>query len=88
MYTVKEDTTFVGVSELRTKMDKILEKAKHGLVIIEKRHKPQAMLISPEEYEYLTDMLDITEDFVLGYIAQERVKNSTKADFVDIESLL
>ena len=88
MYTVKEETTFVGVSELRTKMDEILERAKHGLVIIEKRRKPQAMLISPEEYEYLTDMLDITEDFVLGHIAQERLKNSAKSDFVDIESLL
>ncbi|MCD6478256.1 MAG: type II toxin-antitoxin system Phd/YefM family antitoxin, partial [Candidatus Aenigmarchaeota archaeon] len=46
MITVKENTTLVGVSELRSGIDKILEKAREGLVIIEKRHKPAAVLLS------------------------------------------
>lgn len=88
MLTVKENTTFVGVSELRSGIDKILEKTRKGLVIIEKRRKPQAVLMSSEEYEYMTGMLDVAEDLVLGFIASERLKNSNESDYVDIESLL
>ena len=88
MLTVKENTTLVGVSELRSGIDKILEKARKGLVIIEKHHKPQAVLMSNEEYESMTGMLDIAEDLVLGFIAKERLENSQESDYVDIESLL
>ena len=88
MITLKENTTLVGVSELRSGLDKILEKARKGLVIIEKRHKPQAVLMSNEEYEYMTGMLDVAEDLVLGFIAKERLENSKESDYVDIESLL
>jgi prevent-host-death family protein len=88
MLTVKENTTFVGVSELRSGIDKILKKTRKGLVIIEKRRKPQAVLMSSEEYEYITGMLDVAEDLVLGFIASERLKNSNESDYVDIESLL
>ena len=88
MYTVKENTTFVGVSELRTGIEKILEKARKGLVIIEKRHKPQAVLMSTEEYEHLTNILDMAEDLVLGYIAADRFKTSKETDYLDIENLL
>ena len=88
MYTVKENTTLVGVSELRAGIDKILEKARKGLVIIEKRHKPQAVLMSNEEYEHLTNILDMAEDLVLGFIAVDRFKNSKETDYLDIETLL
>ena len=88
MITVKENTTLVGVSELRSGIDKILEKSRTGLVIIEKRHKPQAVLMSNEEYEHLTSILNMAEDLVLGFIATERFNNSKDSDYVDIESLL
>lgn len=87
MFTAREDTTLVGVSELRTKFDKILEKTKNGTVIIEKRNKAKAVLISNEEYERIMNLLETAEDFVLGYIASERLKNSKESDFVDIENL-
>lgn len=88
MYTVKENTTLVGVSELRKGIEKILEKARKGLVIIEKRHKPQAVLMSNEEYEHLINILELAEDLVLGFIASDRFKNSKESDYLDIESLL
>jgi len=88
MFTVKENTTLVGVSELRSGIEKILEKARKGPVIIEKRHKPQAVLMSNEEYEHLTNLLDMAEDIALGYIAADRFKNSKETDYLDIESLL
>ena len=80
MYTVKENTTLVGVSELRQGIEKILGKARNGLVIIEKRHKPQAVLMSNEEYEHLINILDLAEDLVLGFIASDRFKNSKESD--------
>lgn len=88
MFTVKENTTFVGVSELRSGIEKILKKARNGLVIIEKRHKPQAVLISNEEYEHLTNILDMAEDLVLGFIAADRFKKGKESDYLDIETLL
>lgn len=88
MFTVKENTTLVGVSELRKGIDKILEKARKGLVIIEKRHKPQAVLMSNEEYEHLTGIVDMAEDLVLGFAASERLKKSKESDYIDIETLL
>lgn len=86
--TYNENTTLVGVSELRTAIDKILEKARKGLVIIEKRHKPAAILMSKEEYEHIQHVLEIAEDLVLGFIAQDRYKNSSSEDYIDIETLL
>lgn len=88
MITLKENTTLVGVSELRSGIDKVLKKAQEGLVIIEKRHKPQAVLISNQEYEYIQKIMEMAEDFVLGYIAKERFENSNDNDYIDIESLL
>lgn len=36
MITVKENTTLVGVSELRTSIDKVLEKAQEGQSLLRK----------------------------------------------------
>jgi len=88
MITVKENTTLVGVSELRSGIDKILEKAQDGLVIIEKRHKPQAVLMSSKEYEYIQEIMEMAEDFVLGHIAKERFEKSSDSDYLDLESLM
>ncbi|MCK5012908.1 MAG: type II toxin-antitoxin system Phd/YefM family antitoxin [Candidatus Omnitrophica bacterium] len=88
MITIEENTTLVGVSELRTGIEKILEKARKGLVIIEKRRKPQAVLMSTEEYTHMQNVLEMAEDLVLGFIAQERFKNSKDSDYINIESLL
>jgi prevent-host-death family protein len=88
MITVKQNTTLVGVSELRKGIDAILEKTRHGLVVIEKRHKPAAVLMSNDEYESMQAMLEIAEDLVLGYMARERHANSRDKDYIDIENLL
>ena len=88
MFTVKEDTTLVGVSELRSGIDKILEKTKDGLVIIEKRHKPKAVLMSNEQYEHIQNLLELSEDLILGIIAHERFKSGSDEDYIDIKTLL
>lgn len=88
MINVKQDTTLVGVSELRLGIDKILQKAQNGLVIIEKRHKPQAVIMSSEEYEHMQAVIDVAEDLVLGAIARNRFESSNEKDYIDIEQLL
>ncbi len=88
MLTLKENTTLVGVSELRKGIEKILEKARKGLVIIEKRHKPTAVLMSIEEYEHIQNILETSEDIVLGFIAQKRFESGKEEDYIDIEKLL
>ncbi len=88
MITIKENTTLVGVSELRYGIEKILEKAQEGVVIIEKRHKPAAVLMSNEEYELIQNLLEVAEDIALGFIAEQRFKNSKEDDYINIEELL
>jgi prevent-host-death family protein len=85
MLTVKEDTTFVGVSELRTRIDYVLKKAKEHKVVIEKRHKPVAALVGIKKYEELESLLDAFEDIALGYLAKEREESSASSDYISIE---
>lgn len=85
MYTVKEDTTLVGVSELRTKIERILEQAKNHKIIIEKRNKPIAVLIAIDRYNAMEEIIEHVEDIELGYIARERDKKSSRKDYIPIE---
>jgi antitoxin (DNA-binding transcriptional repressor) of toxin-antitoxin stability system len=42
MITVKEDTTLVGISELRTNFAKVMEAVGKHKVLLERRNKPLA----------------------------------------------
>ncbi len=88
MHTVKEDTTLVGVSELRTRLEKILEEAKHHKVVIEKRNKPVAVLIAIERYNAIEGILDQIEDYELGKLAKEREGKSSRKDYISLEAAL
>jgi len=88
MITFKQDTTLIGVSELRTKLDELLKKTRHTRVLIEKRNKPVAVIMSNEEYEKNESFLDLAEDIVMGHIARERFEKSTGKDFISIEEAL
>ncbi len=85
MLTVKEETTFVGVSELRNSIDYVLKKAKEHKVVIEKRHKPVAALVGIKKYEEMESLLDAFEDIALGYLAGEREKSSAPSDYLSME---
>ena len=87
MITVKEDTTLVGVSELRTNIDRVLEEAKKHKVLIEKRNKPVAVLFTIERYERMEEILDALEDIALGYLAREREAASKPEDYLDIHKV-
>ncbi len=85
MYTIKEDTTLVGVSELRNRIDKVIEEARYHKVIIEKRNKPVAVLIAIDQYNAMEEILDRIEDLELGRAARKREKSSSSKDYISIE---
>jgi len=85
MITVKEETTIVGVSQLRTHLDDILEESKKHKVLIGKRNKPIAVLIDMEKYKQMEDTLEALEDFALSYLAKERDQKSKTSDYIDLK---
>jgi len=85
MYTVKEDTALVGVSELRNRIDKLLKQTRHHKIVIEKRNKPVAVLIAIDEYNAMEEILDRVEDLELGRAAKEREKKSKAGDYIPID---
>lgn len=87
MHTIKEDTTLVGVSELRTRLEKILDEAKHHKVVIEKRNKPIAVLVAIERYNAIEELLDMIEDYELGRLAMDREKRSSRKDYISFEKV-
>lgn len=87
MITLKEDTTLVGISELRTNMDKILAESKKHKVLIERRNEPIAVLMDMDKYNQMEETLELLEDFALGYIAKDRASRSKPSDYLDIEEV-
>ena len=85
MFTIKEDTTLVGVSELRTRLDKIIEEAKHHKVVIEKRNKPIAVIVAIDRYSAMEELMDKFEDYELASLASAREKRSSKKDYIALE---
>lgn len=87
MRQVKGDTTLVGISELRTQADAILKIAQHEPVILEKRHKPMAVLIPIAQYDRTEAVLDALEDTILGFLAKERERHAPRKGYLTLEKL-
>lgn len=56
MITIKEDTTLVGISELRTHMDKVLKEMKKRKILLQNRNKPVAVIMSIDKYNQVNGM--------------------------------
>lgn len=87
MRRIKEDTTLVGVSEFRTHAEEIMKAAQQQPVIVEKRHKPMAVLLPIEQYERTEAVLDLLEDTILGLLAKERARHARPKDYLSLEEL-
>ncbi|OGR90958.1 MAG: hypothetical protein A2992_04155 [Elusimicrobia bacterium RIFCSPLOWO2_01_FULL_59_12] len=86
MMTVREPTTIAAISELRNKTEAILSRLRDTQVVLERHKKAVAVMLDYKKFEELQTMLDFAEDYILGMIALERDKKSSKKDFVDLES--
>ncbi len=85
MFTVKEDTALVGISELRTNFDKVIEAIFKYKVLLEKRNKPLAVIVPIEKYNRMEELIELMEDAGLGYLAKERDLKSKPADYIDLD---
>lgn len=85
MITLKEKATIAAISELRNKSEEILRHLKDHHVILERHNKPIAVLVDFKKYEVFEQMLDFSEDYVLGMLAAKRDRSAKKSDFVDID---
>jgi prevent-host-death family protein len=70
-----EDVVIAGTSEFRNSINEFISILKESRVIITKRNKPQAVLISFEEYERYNDIIEQLEDRYFGNIALGRLKD-------------
>ena len=88
MHTHLEHTTLVGVTELRSKLPEVEKALKHSKVILEKRHKPFAVLVPMERYQKIEEILELLEDRVLGQIAKEREQDISEKDYYSLDAVL
>ncbi len=86
MITVKENTTLVGVSELRTNLDKVLEAISKSKVLLERRNKPLAVIVPVEKYNHMEELIELIEDTGLGYLAKERALKSKPSDYIELRT--
>lgn len=86
--TFKEDTTLIGVSELRNQPDRVFAEMRKRLLVIEKHHKPVAVLLPIEQYTTIQELLDAVEDTALGMLAKEREKKQKNPGWVSLEEAL
>ncbi len=61
------------------------EVSKTGYKVVVKNNKPTCILITPERYE---EMMEIIEDYALLFEAASRVKSSQKGDYISQDTLL
>jgi prevent-host-death family protein len=87
MINIKQDTTLVGVSELRTRFDEVMAVLGSSKVVLEKRHKPIAVIVPIEKFNQMEALIELIEDSYLASYAQDRDRSSNPADFIDIKEL-
>lgn len=78
MITVSEDTTIIGVAELRTDIGTILKEIEKHSVIVTKRNKPVGVFLNYNEYEKMKNAVEELEDSHLGAIAKMRSERKGK----------
>lgn len=77
----------MGVSELRTKLAQVLRAMKQSHVVLERRHRPVAILVDPVRYQKMGVLLDLLEDRALGYQAHQREKTAREKDYLSLDQL-
>lgn len=78
MLTVKEDTTVIGITELRRMIPEVLKKIKREKVILTRRNRPIGILVDYQEFERIEQMIDLIEDHLLGKLASDRASRKNR----------
>ncbi|GAH19850.1 unnamed protein product [marine sediment metagenome] len=59
---INEDVIIAGTSEFRNSINKFISILKDNKIILTNRNRPQAVLISFEEYEKIGEIIEELED--------------------------
>lgn len=78
----RKNSIFVEATELVTHFDEIAKWIPKKRVVLERRHKPLAVLVDPKKFE---EMLEDYSDLILALEAREREMQSTEKDYIDFE---
>ena len=74
----------VTITELKKNPSALLSQASGSPIAVLNHNKPAAYLIPAETYEALMDMV---EDYELGKLVEERLKDKSKAIVVSLDEL-
>lgn len=74
----------VSISELKKNPSALLSRASGSPIAVLNHNKPAAYLIPAETYEALMDMV---EDYELGKLVEERLKDKSRAITVSLDDL-
>lgn len=89
MFTVRENTTIVGVSELRSQWRKIQQILhKHGRVEVALRNKTEAVLLLKAQVEEMENLFDRLEDYALAIEAHQRDQKARSEDYIPLSDVL
>lgn len=84
MFILDDKTALIGTTDLRSRMAEV-EDMKYEKMIVMKREKPIAVIMSFDQYKKNYDRTEELEDLVLGYMAKERDEKSTEKDYISLE---
>lgn len=87
MKTYLENTTLVQTSELRTKLDEVLKLLPKQHVILEKHHKPVAVLVDPAEFTEIEEIREAYSDIMLALEARRR-ETRKNPKYITLEELM
>lgn len=87
MRVIEEKSTLVQTSELRTRLDEILRQVGSTRLILEKHHKPVAVLVDPSDFDLMEQALEEYSDLLLALEAKARWKKSRRKDYVSLEAV-
>ncbi|MBI3313748.1 MAG: type II toxin-antitoxin system Phd/YefM family antitoxin [Candidatus Omnitrophica bacterium] len=84
--TISEKSITVHLSELKTNPTKTLKQLAKNQIILQKRNKPVAVLISYRKFRKLERRIDSIESNVLGLIAKQRFENTSKSQYLPLKN--
>ncbi len=70
-FTVKNDSTIMGVTEFRSNIPALLNGKHEEEIIVVNRDKPLGVLMDFDKYQKIQDLLEIAEDYILSEMVKE-----------------
>lgn len=78
MFKVDENTTLLGITDLRTETREMLRALKHSRVILTERSVPRAVVLDYEDYQRTRDLIDMAEEGLDAITIEKRRRRGRK----------